>query len=237
MTRPQKINLPIGGVQKLSLVDYPGHPAATIFTIGCNMRCGYCHNPELVLPERYLDPIPVDDVLEFLRGRIGRLDACAITGGEPTMHDGLIDFCRELKKIGYLIKLDSNGTHPKMLGSMIDEGLIDFVAMDVKAPLNRYREVVARPIDTGAIAESIGLIKSSGIAHEFRTTIVKSQLSPGDIEDIGRLIDGAERYAFQRFVPGKTLSPQFEFEQSYTDEEIDLMKKTMQKYVKQCVVH
>lgn len=237
MTRPPKINLPIGGVQKLSLVDYPGHPAATIFTIGCNMRCGYCHNPELVLPERFIDPIPVDDVLGFLRSRIDKLDACAITGGEPTMHDGLVDFCRELKSMGFLVKLDSNGTHPKMLRSMIEDKLIDFIAMDVKAPLDRYHEVVARPIDVDAIAESIRLIKSSDIDHEFRTTIVRSQLSPKDIESIGRLIDGAKRYAFQRFVPGKTLSPQFEFEQSYDDNEMEQMKKMMQKYVKHCVVH
>lgn len=153
------------------------------------------------------------------------------------MHDGLVDFCRELKNMGFLVKLDSNGTHPAMLRSMFDDKLIDFVAMDVKAPLDRYREVVARPIDVNAIAESIKLIKSSGIDHEFRTTIVKSQLSPRDIEAIGQLIDGAERYAFQRFMPGKTLSPQFEFEQSYSDDEIGQMKTMMQKYVKHCVVH
>lgn len=231
------IKLPIGGVQKLSLVDYPGHTAAAIFTIGCNMRCGYCHNPELVLPERYLDPIPVSSVLDFLRTRIGKLEGVAISGGEPTMHADLPKLCHALKDMGFLVKLDSNGTHPDMLRDMMKDNLIDFLAMDIKGPLEKYREIVDYPIDTAAIQHSIRLITASGLPHEFRTTIVKSQLSPDDFESIGRLIKGAQRYALQRFLPGKTLRPQFEREESYTEEELKPIKERMERYVAACVIH
>lgn len=230
-------DLPIGGLQKTSLVDYPGHIAATVFTIGCNMRCGYCHNPELVLPEQYLDPIPVDDILDWCETRKGKLDGVVITGGEPTMHSGLVDFCRELKKMGFLVKLDSNGTHTDMLEQMIDEKIVDFVAMDIKGPLDRYSEIAARPIDTDSIERSVKLLIKSGVGHEFRTTVVRSQLGAADFESIGRLINGADRYALQRFQPGKTLVPQFEFETSYDQDEMKPLQTIMEKYVKECVIH
>ncbi|NCD35529.1 MAG: anaerobic ribonucleoside-triphosphate reductase activating protein, partial [Spartobacteria bacterium] len=224
-------------LQKTSLVDYPGHVAATVFTIGCNMRCGYCHNPELVLPEQYLDPIPVNDILDWCETRIGKLDGIAITGGEPTMHAGLVDFCRELKSMGFLIKLDSNGTHPDMLEQMIGEKIIDFVAMDIKGPIDRYSEIAARPIDTDTIQRTVRLLIDSGTGHEFRTTIVRSQLDASDFERIGTLVEGAQRFALQKFQPGKTLSPQFEFESSYNDYEMKELQTIMEKYVKQCVIH
>lgn len=230
-------NLPIGGLQKVSLVDYPGHVAATIFTIGCNMRCGYCHNPELVLPEQYLEPIPVSDILDWLKTRQGKLDGVCITGGEPTMHESLVDFCRQLKSMGFLVKLDSNGTHPTMLKQMIDDRLLDFVAMDIKGPLNRYSEIAARPIDTEAIQTSVRLLIDSDIQHEFRTTIVRSQLAPSDFDLMGELIRGGKRFALQRFQPGKTLSPQFERETSYDDAEMESLKTKMEKYVETCVIH
>lgn len=231
------INLPIGGVQKLSLVDYPGHTAAAVFTIGCNMRCGYCHNPELVLPERYLDPIPVSTVFEFLQNRIGKIEGIAISGGEPTIHNDLSKFCKVLKSMGFLVKLDSNGTHPNMLEAMIKQKLVDFIAMDIKGPLGKYRQIADYPVNTAAIQHSIRLIIDSGLPHEFRTTIVKSQLSPCDFEAIGALIQGADRYALQRFLPGKTLRPQFEREVSYSEEELKLIKERMETYVTACVIH
>lgn len=239
MTRLSKNShdLPIGGLQKISLVDYPGHVAATVFTIGCNMRCGYCHNPELVLPEQYLEPIPVTDILDWLQTRRGKLDGVCITGGEPTMHESLVDFCRELKTMGFLVKLDSNGTHPDMLAQMIHEKILDFVAMDIKGPLSRYSEIAARPIDTEAVERSVRLLIDSGIEHEFRTTIVRSQLAPDDFELMGKLINGGKRFALQRFQPGKTLSPQFERETSYSDDEMENLKSIMEKYVQTCVIH
>lgn len=230
-------DLPIGGLQKLTLVDYPGHTAATVFTLGCNMRCGYCHNPELVLPEQFLPSIPVDDIFDWLATRTGKLDGIAITGGEPTMHDALEPFCREVSAMGFLVKLDSNGTQPDMLERLIDDGVVNFVAMDIKGPLDRYSEIAARPIDTQAIERSVRLLIDSGVEHEFRTTIVKSQLSLTDFETIGTLVNGAQRYALQAFRPGKTLSPQFSREQSYDESEMKSIQTIMNNYVNECVIH
>lgn len=227
----------IGGIQKLSLVDYPHHTAIALFTIGCNMRCGYCHNPELVLPERYADAIPTEDVLTFLASRVGMVEGVVVSGGEPTMHEDLPDFLRQVKALGFLVKLDTNGTHPTMLRQFFAEGLLDFVAMDIKASMARYQEVVARPIAIEDIQESIRLIKSSGVDHEFRTTLVKSQVSPADLEEIGQLVHGSPRFALQRFRPGRTLSPQFAHETTYSDTEMKQLKSAMERHVTQCVVH
>lgn len=227
----------IGGVQKLSLVDFPGHTAVALFTIGCNMRCGYCHNPELVLPERYADEIPVNEILQFLSTRVGKVEGVVISGGEPTMHNDLPDLFRKIKSMGFLTKLDSNGTNPEMLKMLFDENLLDYIAMDIKASIDRYQEVAAWPINTDDILRSIKLIKSSGINHEFRTTLVKSQVSPQDLDEIGELIEGSPRYALQRFRPGRTLAPRFATETTYSDDELTILKLNMERYVTKCLVH
>ena len=227
----------IGGVQKLSLVDYPGHTAIALFTIGCNMRCGYCHNPELVLPERYANTIPEEDIFYFLEKRVGKVEGVVISGGEPTMHADLPDFIRRVKQLGYLVKLDTNGTHPVMLQKLLDEGLLSYVAMDIKASMARYEEVVARPIIVEDIQKSVALIKNSGIDHEFRTTLVKSQVSYDDLEEIGQLVHGSPRFALQRFRPGRTLNPQFAHEQTYSDAELQTIKERMERHVASCVIH
>jgi len=227
----------IGGVQKLSLVDYPRHTAIALFTIGCNMRCGYCHNPELVLPERYANTIPEEDIFYFLEKRVGKVEGVVISGGEPTMHADLPDFIRRVKQLGYLVKLDTNGTHPVMLQKLLDEGLLSYVAMDIKASMARYEEVVARPIIVEDIQKSVALIKNSGIDHEFRTTLVKSQVSYDDLEEIGQLVHGSPRFALQRFRPGRTLNPQFAHEQTYSDAELQTIKERMERHVASCVIH
>ena len=227
----------IGGIQKVSLVDYPGKTAAALFTIGCNMRCGYCHNPELVLPERYIDSIPLADIMTFLRSRVGKLQRVVISGGEPTIHADLPDMIQEIKQLGFLIKLDTNGTNPDMLRQLYDASLLDFVAMDVKGPLEKYQEIAAYPIDIDAIATSIQLIQRSGVAYEFRTTVVKSQLTPSDVSAIGKLVQGSPRFALQKFRPGRTLNPRFASEATYSDDEFAELKQTMEEYVGTCVVH
>ena len=227
----------IGGIQKVSLVDYPGHTCAALFTIGCNMRCGYCHNPELVLPERFADEIPVDEILLFLESRRGKLEGVTISGGEPTMHQDLPEFIIQIKALGFLVKLDTNGTNPEMLERLYAHNLLDFVAMDVKASLSKYQDVVARPIDIDAIRQSIDCIKRSGVEYEFRTTVVKSQLSPQDIDEIGKLVEGAPRFALQKFRPGRTLNPQFHLETTYSDDEFEELRLHMEQYVTTCVVH
>lgn len=225
----------IGGIQKMSTVDYPGYVVASIFTIGCNMRCGYCHNPELVLPERYIEPIPTSDILEFLTSRCGLLDGVAISGGEPTMQSDLPEFITAIKAMGYRVKLDTNGTNPAMIRQLIDEGLVDFVAMDIKGPLEKYTYIAARPVDETAIVESIAQIKR--IDHEFRTTVVAGDIVLEDIEKIGKLVHGAKRFALQKFVPGDTVSMAYREAKTFTDEQMASACRIMQRHVVQCVVH
>jgi len=225
----------IGGIQKFSTVDYPGYIVASIFTIGCNMRCGYCHNPELVLPEQFAGEIPEDDIIEYLKTRQGLLDGVAISGGEPTMHEDLPRFITKLRAMGFRIKLDTNGTNPEMLESLIKQKLVDFVAMDIKGPLEKYVEIAARPIDLNAICRSITLIKTTD--HEFRTTIVKGQLELSDFEAIGKLVAGAKRFALQKFTPGRVVSATFHNADSFSETELDAARVTMSKYVTECVVH
>lgn len=225
----------IGGIQKFSTVDYPGYTVASIFTIGCNMRCGYCHNPELVLPEQYAGAIPEEEVFEFLETRRGLLDGVAISGGEPTMQGDLPQFIRRCKNMGFRVKLDTNGTNPAMLRELLAEKLVDFIAMDIKGPLDKYSAIAARPINLDAIRESIALIRT--IPHEFRTTIVRGQLTPQDFEVIGQLVHGADRYALQYFIPGTTVSPQFGLRESFTEDEMAEAQMIMRRHVQECVVH
>ncbi len=225
----------IGGVQKFSTVDDPGYVVAGLFTVGCNMRCGYCHNPELVLPEQYAGGIPEDEIFEFLESRRGKLDGVFISGGEPTMHDDLPDLIRRCKNMGFRVKLDTNGTHPDMLRDILAEGLVDFIAMDIKGPLSKYSQIAARPVNLDAIKESIRLIKT--IDHEFRTTIVKGQLEVDDFEAVGELVDGAQRFALQYFLTGPTLaSPQFRDRVSFSPDEMEQAKQIMLRHVAECVV-
>lgn len=227
----------IGGIQKLSLVDYPGKTSIALFTTGCNMRCGYCHNPELVLPERYADDLPIESVINFLKARQGMIDAVVISGGEPTMHDSLPLLAKQIKGLGYLVKLDSNGTHPEMLDLMIKNKSLDYIAMDIKGPLWKYSAIAARPIDTQAIERSVRLIISAPILHEFRTTIVKGLLDSDDFDSIGGLVKGAQRFALQKFIPAKTLNPQFSRKITFTNAELAIIKTKMEQYVDLCVIH
>lgn len=227
----------IGGVQKLSLVDYPGKTCIAIFTIGCNMRCSFCHNPELVLPERYVDAIPENEVLDFLKTRVGKIDGVTISGGEPTLQPDLPEFIAKVKQLGYLIKLDSNGTDIEMLRQLLKENMLDYIAMDIKTVPEKYQIVTNRPVDPQIIRDSIKLIQDSGVDHEFRTTIVKSLISPEDIDEIGKIVAGSPRYALQKFRPSRTLNPNFHSETTYSDAEFETMRVNMEKYVKVCVVH
>lgn len=223
-----------GGFEKFTLIDYPGKVACMVYTIGCPFRCPYCHNPELV-DETCTTRIPEKVVLDFLDERKGMLDGVVITGGEPTMHnEKLMSFMKEVKQRGFLVKLDSNGVDPEFLQKAIDEKLVDYIAMDIKSPLSKYSETVARAVNVTAIRKSVDVIKGSGIEYEFRTTIVKTMLSPEDIEQIGKEIEGATTYYLQKFVPTKILNPQFLHKVSYNDEELAGLKTVMEKYVSFC---
>lgn len=224
----------IGGIQKCSLIDYPGKISAIIFTIGCNFHCPYCHNPELV--NETATEIPEDEVLEFLVRRKNLLDAVTITGGEPTIHEDLIPFIQKVKALGFLVKLDTNGTNPQLLETIQKNALVDYIAMDIKAPLYKYSASVGRPVDTENIKKSISLLIAGKIPYEFRTTVVKSLLMPEDIQSIGESIKGADTYYLQKFVPTKTLNSAFLRKTTYNDAEFDSMKNSMSSYVQKCYV-
>ncbi len=226
----------ISGFQKFSLIDYSGKICAVIFTQGCNFRCPYCHNPELVNSEFFPEPVPEEEIFSFLKKRKGKLDGLVVTGGEPTLQKDMIEFLKKVKEMGYSTKLDSNGSNPDVLEELIDSGLVDYFAMDVKAPLEKYREVTNSDVDSDKIGDSIDLIKNSGLNYEFRTTVVRPQLSSKDIIGIGKLIKGAKLYILQKFVPSKTLNPEFIDKEPYSDEEFGYLINTLENLCVKCLV-
>jgi pyruvate formate lyase activating enzyme len=230
------MTLHIGAIQKSSLIDYPGKISAVVFTLGCNFRCPYCHNPELVEPHLFPHPILGKEILQFLETRKGKLDAVVITGGEATLQKGLLNFMSLIKGMGYLVKLDTNGSMPQIIQEAVEKGMVDYIAMDIKAPLDKYGKVVMSKIDTKDILHSIQLIMDSGIEYEFRTTLLRSLLSPDDIIAIGELIKGARLYMLQKFVSSKALDQTVLSEQSFSDDEVNVLQKQLHQFVKKCGV-
>ena len=216
----------IGGFQKFSLIDYPGQIASVIFTRGCNFRCPFCHNSELVEPSLFQEQVSSEDVLDFLRKRQGYLDAVVITGGEPTLQADLLDFMRTLKNMGYLVKLDTNGSNPLVLEQVIKNRLADYIAMDIKSSFSRYSEAAGVKVDTADIKKSISLIIHSGLQHEFRTTMVNPLVFPEDVREIRHYVTGAEAYTIQKFTASpKVLKRElFQFPQ-YEEEEITALQQ------------
>ncbi len=215
----------IGGLQKTSLLDFPEKIAAIVFTMGCNFRCGYCHNPELINGEA-----KIEEVFEFLKTRQGKLDGVVITGGEPCLQKDLPEFIKQVKELGFAVKLDTNGSFPEMLEKVLPD--LDYVAMDIKAPLEKYSQIVNVDVDTLKILKSIEVLKNGGVDYEFRTTVVKSQLSYEDFEKIGQLIQGAPRYYLQKFVASKILDKGLENEKTYSTEEFERIIDILKPYVK-----
>lgn len=219
----------IYGLQKTTLLDYPGHVAATIFTGGCNMRCPFCHNMNLV-EETDVSMYSQDEVLSFLKKRIGILDGVCITGGEPTLSHDLVDFIRLIKSLGYKIKLDTNGTNPSVLKSLIEDSLVDYIAMDIKSAPSAYD--VACGIDNfdfSKVSESVSIIMSSNIPYEFRTTAVKQLLNSSIIEEIGLFLKGCNAYYLQAFVDSQYV-PDHDF-CAPSKEELLAYRKQLLKYI------
>lgn len=187
----------IGGIQKISLLDYPDKLSAIVWTVGCNFRCPFCYNINLVFEKT--DLILEEELLKFLIKRKGVLEGLVISGGEPLLQKDIFDFCRKVKKIGYKIKIDTNGTKPKELQKLIDEKLVDYISMDVKAPKNKYATLAGSKVIMKNIEKSIGLIKNSNIDYEFKTTFVPKLLSKEDIIEIGKWLKGSKKYYLQQF--------------------------------------
>lgn len=219
----------IGGLQKVSLIDYPGRISAILFTQGCNFRCPYCHNPELVDPAQYGETLPEKEVLAFFDRRRGKLDAVTLSGGEPTLQPDLLSFAGQIRERGYLLKLDTNGSRPDVLRRLIDAGLVDYFAMDIKGPLDKYRCITKSDIQDETIKQSIELIITSGIQYEFRTTVVKSLLQEGDLAGIVSLIKASRIFVLQTFVPSKALDGRFLEETSFSREELDELRQGIKK--------
>ncbi len=190
----------IAGLQKLTLLDFPGKVACTVFTDGCNFRCPFCHNASLVLPNGHIGEISEEEFFAFLKKREGILDGVVVTGGEPTLASGLYEFIAKVKSMGYLVKLDSNGSMPDKLRVLIDDGLLDYIAMDIKTVPEKYDSVAGVKVDGRKIRESMDRIRHSGIPHEFRTTVVKGLHTKEDIVGVAKLLGEGEAYYLQSFV-------------------------------------
>jgi len=191
------------GIQKLTLLDYPGKTACTVFTNGCNLRCPFCHNARLVLPEKYSSSLlPEEEIRTFLKKRAGLLDGICITGGEPLLHEeALREFIPYARELGYKIKLDTNGTRPNVLNTFLQTGWIDYVAMDVKNAFAYYAETVGVvDFDVTSVKESIDIIRTSGVDYEFRTTVVREFHTVERIRELAQAISGAKRYVLQKFL-------------------------------------
>lgn len=210
----------IGGLQKLTLIDYPGKIACTVFTVGCNFRCPFCHNPELVDQIKYPSAIITDsEFFDFLKFRRGLLDGVCVTGGEPTLHHDLPDFLKKIKELGFLVKLDTNGTNSETLESLLKDGLVDYIAMDIKTNLKNYEKVVGVKVNLENIKKSAGLIRESGLDYEFRTTVVPGLHDEADILAITLEIRGAKKYYLQQFRSGeKVLNAEFREAKPYPAE-------------------
>jgi len=187
----------IAAIVKCSLVDYPGKIAAVVFTPGCNLKCSYCHNRELITKDNKHRNTPASEILSWLKTRRGLLDAVVISGGEPTLQPDVSEFINDVKQLGFLVKLDTNGTQPDVLASLITQGVLDCVAMDIKAPKEKYDEVCCASVVQSAIEKSIRLLINGTLDYEFRTTIIP-QLTLDDILAIGNRIRGAKAYVLQR---------------------------------------
>ncbi|MCK9333194.1 MAG: anaerobic ribonucleoside-triphosphate reductase activating protein [Candidatus Cloacimonetes bacterium] len=187
----------IGGFQKFSLLDYPGEMSAIIFTQGCNFRCPYCHNPELVLPQIYSPIINTEKVLRFLYSRRRKLSAVVVTGGEPTLQEDLIAFLKILKAMRFKVKLDTNGAMPDVLAKVLYAKAADYIAMDIKAPLPLYKKLTRSDVDTNNIMRSMELIRLSGVDYEFRTTVAPEIIFGDDLLEIRKLLKEGDRYYLQ----------------------------------------
>ena len=239
----------IGGVQELTTLDFPGRLAAVVFTLGCNFRCGYCHNPQFIQcqGETLTSRIPEEVFFKFLEKRKGKLEGVCISGGEPTLQPDILEFARKIKNMGFLVKLDTNGTMSGLLEKMIAEKVVDFFAMDIKTSLSRYGEIIntfPRSSKSGVgedllineVKKSKEIIQNSGLPYEFRTTAVKGKHTKEVFEEIGEWLKGAETYFIQNFRNKKTLAEEYKNKKGFSEKELAEFKKLMGKYVKNCEI-
>lgn len=225
----------IGGFQKISTVDYPGYIASTIFLSGCNLKCKYCHNPSLVHGETATEEISLDEILSYLQKRRGFIDGVCISGGEPTIHDDLEDLISSIKAMGYKIKLDTNGTNPLSVKNLIDKNLLDYVAVDIKATIDKYHDVAGCFVNTDKIKETIKLLINSNVDYEFRTTLLPD-LDKADIKEIAGYVEGSTKYVIQQFRNKVTLNEECQRMSPHKPDYIFEITENIKPMFKKCEV-
>ena len=236
----------IGGLQKFSLLDYPERVSAIVFTQGCNFRCQFCYNPMLVWPrevgkskykQKDHPQIKEDDLFVFLASRAGKLDAVVVTGGEPCLQADLPEFIGKIKQLGFLVKLDTNGSYPEVLEKLLKEKLIDYIAMDLKAPGEKYKEATSGLADFQKAKKSVKIIMKSGLPYEFRTTVVPELLNKDDIAVMGKIIKNADKWYLQNFKSNVALvERELEGRVPYNARQMREMAEIGREYVKKCEV-
>lgn len=226
----------ISGLQKLTLLDYPGTVACTVFTQGCNLRCPFCHNAMLVLPEKMEEPLYTEDsILDFLKKRQGVVEGVAITGGEPLLHADIPQFLEKIKALGFKIKLDTNGTNPKLLKTIVESKLVDRVAMDIKNSPERYPVTTGVNVDMAAVTESKDYLLSGVVNYEFRTTVVKGLHTKESLVKAAEWIAGAKEYYLQQFKDSGNLISAEGFS-AFNEKEMYELCEAVKKYVPQAKV-
>jgi pyruvate formate lyase activating enzyme len=231
----------IAGLQKTTLIDYPGKLACVVFLAGCNFRCPWCYSSELVLPLKIVKQprMSEQDFFNFLRERIGLLEGVVICGGEPTINKDLPQFIEKIKKLGYFVKLDTNGSNPEVLKNLAEVKLIDYVAMDIKSSLNNkiYKSIMGEGIELDDIKKSVDFLKNSGIDFEFRTTVVNTVHQREEFLEIAKWIGGPNvKYYLQNFRAEKTIDPKFEKIEQFKEEFLKGIVKDILPYFKDCQV-
>lgn len=220
----------IGGLQKTSLLDYPGYISAIVWTNGCNFRCPFCYNPSLALGNAV--PIPEEEIFSFLEKRKSMIEGVVFTGGEPLLQEDIIECIQKVKALGFLVKIDTNGTNPVKLKEILEKKLVDYVAMDVKAPKEKYRQLSSVNVDISLIESSIDVIKTLAPAYEFRTTMIPELLKKEDIIEIGKWINGAKKYCLQQFKQNTPLlSSKLEHLKPYSKEQLKEFAEAAKPFV------
>ena len=222
----------IKGLEKQTVLDYPDKLACTIFTFGCNFRCGFCHNPELVVDDGRTE-IKQEEILKFLNERKDFLDGVCITGGEPTMNKDLLEFISKIKEMGFAVKLDTNGSNPEMLRELIDKKLVDYIAMDIKAPLEKYAAVANSKVNADDIQKSVDLIRNFP-DYEFRITVVPGLFDEEDAKKIGEWLKGSKNFYIQQFRGIKTLDKSFVGKEPFSKLELGVLCNVMKPFFERC---
>ncbi|NYZ75611.1 anaerobic ribonucleoside-triphosphate reductase activating protein [Candidatus Micrarchaeota archaeon] len=225
-----------GGIQKTSLIDYPAKIAVVLFTKGCNYACSYCHNPHLAAPDEKTPTVTEEEALEALRKRRKYADALVVTGGEPTLQKDLPAFLRKARGLGYLIKLDTNGSNPLFLSQLLKEGLLDYVALDLKAAPEDYPLLTKSKTDAESVRKSAEAIKKSGVDYEFRTTVVPGLHEARKIKSMSEWVDGGKRLFLQRFRPGYCLDPKWNNKNEPTDAEMKAALEAAKPFFKEAKI-